>query len=61
LQNLSLDEIEALYRANDTFVMKDNPSSRDKRLESQHKAMTNLKLLAYFSLLKVMNPQFLIF
>lgn len=51
LQNLSLDVIEALYRANDTFVTKDNPSSRDKRLEFQHQAMTNLKLLAYFSLL----------
>ncbi len=51
LQNLSLDVIEALYRANDTFVTKDNPSSRDKRFEFQHQAMTNLKLLAYFSLL----------
>ena len=51
LQNLSLNVIEALYRANDTFVTKDNPSSRDKRLEFQHQAMTNLKLLAYFSLL----------
>ena len=51
LQNLSLDVIEALYRANDTFVTKDNPSSRDKRLEFQHQAMTNLKLLEYFSLL----------
>ena len=51
LQNLSLDVIEALYRANDTFVTKDNPSSREKRLEFQHQAMTNLKLLAYFSLL----------
>ena len=51
LQNLSLDVIEALYRANDTFVTKDNPSSRDKRLEFQHQAMTKLKLLAYFSLL----------
>ena len=51
LQNLSLDVIEALYRANDTFVTKENPSSRDKRLEFQHQAMTNLKLLAYFSLL----------
>lgn len=51
LQNLSLDVIEALYRANDIFVTKDNPFSRDKRLEFQHQAMTNLKLLAYFSLL----------
>jgi hypothetical protein len=51
LQNLSLDVIEALYRANDTFVTKENASAREKRLEFQHQAMTNLKLLAYFSLL----------
>ena len=46
LQNLSLVVIEALYRANDTFVTKDNPASRDKRIEFQQQAMTNLKLLA---------------
>ena len=51
LQNLSLDVIEALYRANDTFVMKENASAREKRLEFQHQVMTDLKLLAYFSLL----------
>ena len=51
LQNLSLDVIEFLYRANDTFVTKENASSREKRLEFQHQAMTDLKLLAYFSLL----------
>ena len=51
MQNLSLDVIEFLYRANDTFVTKENASSREKRLEFQHQAMTDLKLLAYFSLL----------
>ena len=51
LQNLSLDVIEALYRANDTFVTKENASAREKRLEFQHQAMTDLKLLCYFSLL----------
>ena len=51
LQNLSLDVIEALYRANDTFVTKESISAREKRLEFQHQAMTDLKLLAYFSLL----------
>ncbi len=51
LQNLSLDVIEALYRANDTFVTKENVSAREKRIEFQHRAMTDLKLLAYFSLL----------
>lgn len=51
LQNLSLNVIESLYRANDTFVTKGNAASRDKRLEFQHQAMTELKLLCYFSLL----------
>ena len=49
LQNLSLDIIENLYRANDTFVAKGNKSSIDKRLEYQHQAMTSLKLLCYFA------------
>lgn len=51
LQNLSLSVIENLYRANDTFVTRKNASSREKRLEFQHQAMTDLKLLCYFSLL----------
>ncbi len=51
LQNLSLDVIEALYRANDTFVTRENVFAREKRLEFQRQAMTDLKLLAYFSLL----------
>lgn len=51
LQNLSLNIIESLYRANDTFVTKDNSAAIEKRLEFQHRAMTDLKLLCYFSLL----------
>lgn len=51
LQNLSLNVIEALYRANDIFVTKENASAREKRLEFQHQAMTDLKLLCYFSML----------
>lgn len=49
MQNLSLDVIKALYRANDTFVTKESISAREKRLEFQHQAMTDLKLLAYSS------------
>ena len=49
LQNLSLDIIENLYRAKDSFVSKGNKSSIDKRLEYQHQAMTSLKLLCYFA------------
>ena len=51
LQNLSLSVIENLYRANDTFVTKEKTEAREKRLEFQHQAMTDLKLLCYFSLL----------
>ncbi|MBQ1684242.1 MAG: four helix bundle protein [Clostridia bacterium] len=51
LQNLSLNVLESLYRANDTLVTKENVDSREKRLEFQHQALTDLKLLCYFSLL----------
>lgn len=51
LQNLSLNVIENLYRANDTFVTKENLGAREKRLVFQHQAMTDLKLLCHFSLL----------
>lgn len=51
LQNLSLDIIEHLYRANDLFISKNDVRNNERRLEFQHQAMTELKLLAYFSLL----------
>lgn len=51
LQNLSLDVIERLYRANETFVATEYAGSLEKRLEFQHQAMTDLKLLCYFALL----------
>ena len=51
LQNLSLDVIESLYRANETFVSKGNLSAVETRLELQQRAMTDLKLLGYISLL----------
>ena len=49
LQNLSLDVIEKLYRANDTFVRKGDQSRFQKRQEFQQEAMTSLRLLTYFS------------
>ena len=55
MQNLSLDVIEYLYIANDTFVMKGDTAAWRQRLEFQHKAMTSLKLLSYFSLLALEN------
>jgi len=51
MQNLSMNVIEYLYRANDTFVTK-GPSRAERykqRLDFQHKAMTELRLLAYFA------------
>lgn len=47
LQNLSLDVIESLYRANDTFVTRGDSSAIQKRIEYQHNAMTSLKLITY--------------
>ena len=49
LQNHSLDIIENLYRANDTYVGKNMPRQQEIRLNFQHKALTCVKLLAYFS------------
>ena len=51
LQNLTLSVIENLYRANDTYVKRGDPAGIDKRLELQRTAMTDLKVLGYFSML----------
>lgn len=55
IQNLCLDVIENLYRANDTFVSKGDYSAWKVRLEFQHRAMTSLKILGYFSFLSMEN------
>lgn len=51
IQNIMLDVIEKLYRANDVFITKTDIQAQKERLELQRKAMTDLKLLTYFSLL----------
>ena len=51
LQNLSLEIIEDLFRANDIFVAKNEPVSISRRLEFQQKALTEIKLLSYFAML----------
>ena len=51
LQNLTLSVIENLYRANDTYVKKGDWVGIEKRLELQRTAMTDLKVLGYFSML----------
>ncbi len=55
MQNLCLDIIECLYRANDIFVSGGDRAARETRLEFQRKAMTDLKLLGYVSLLAMEN------
>ncbi|MCM1244857.1 MAG: four helix bundle protein [Roseburia sp.] len=52
LQNYSLSVIEHLYRANNVFVANSDKLERyEKRLEFQHEAMTELRLLAYLSMI----------
>ena len=51
LQNLSLDIIESLFRANDTFVEKEDREAQKVRSNYMHEAMSHLKLLAYFAML----------
>ena len=51
LQNLSLDVVEKRYRANDVFITKNNTAAIERRLEFQQAAMSDLRVLAYFSLL----------
>lgn len=55
LQNYSLDVIENLFRANDTFVAKGDSVAFKRRLEFQHRAMSSLRLLGYVSMLAMEN------
>ena len=51
LQNLSLDVLENLIRANDIFISKNDINSQKERLKYQRDALTSLKLLGYVSML----------
>lgn len=54
LQNLSLDIIQDIYMANDVYVSgPDARSKAQRRLELQHKAMTETRLLCYITELAV--------
>ena len=53
IQNYSLDVIEYLYRANDTFVKSGDGVTADTRRSYQQQAMTQLRLLAYMSQLSM--------
>lgn len=53
LQNLALDVVERMYRANDCFISASDLKRAERRLEFQYQAMTDLKLLAYIALLSL--------
>ena len=49
LQNLSLDIVESLYRANDVYIQSHDPEAVRRRLDYQHNAMKEIRLLAYMA------------
>ena len=50
MQNTALDVIEHLYRANDVYVLVGDKEARMQiRLDYQHQALTELRLLAYIA------------
>ena len=49
LQNLAMDAIENIYRANEVFIGKGANANHAVRLDFQHKALTTLKILAFFA------------
>lgn len=52
MQNLSLDVIEQIYRANEIYMAgSDRDGAQSKRLDLQHSALTSVKLLGYMALL----------
>ena len=53
LQNLALDVMENLYRANDVYVHKGDDQAFARRQELQRTAMTDLKLLGYMAMLSM--------
>lgn len=53
LQNYALNTIETLYRANEVFVKKGDREKAEQRMEFQHQALTEIKLLGYMAQLAV--------
>lgn len=49
LQNLGLDVVEQLFRANETFVAPGDIDAAKARLKLQHRASTSLKMMLYVS------------
>ena len=53
LQNYALDIIENLYRANKVFVKAGDREKAQQRIDFQHQALTELKLLGYMAQLSM--------
>lgn len=49
MQNYALNTIENLYRANEVYVSKGDSVKAAMRVDYQHRALTELKLLGYIS------------
>lgn len=49
MQGYALNTIENLYRANEVFVMRGDAAKAALRIDYQHQALTELKLLAYMA------------
>ena len=49
LQSYALNTIESLYRANEVFVKAGGKEKAAQRLDFQHQALTELKLLGYMA------------
>lgn len=49
LQGYALNTIESLYRANEVYVRAGDREKAAKRVEHQHQALTELKLLGYMA------------
>ena len=54
MQNYALEIVETLYRANEVFVAGAiKTTQREKRLDLQHQALTNVKVLGYLAQLSM--------
>lgn len=52
MQNLALEFIELIYRANEIYMAgPDREAAKRRRLDLQHSALTSVKLLGYMALL----------
>lgn len=49
LQGYALDIVEDLYRANEVYVAEGDAKAAERRLEHQHSAITEMRLLGYMA------------